>query len=225
MAPKIFGRLTASTQGGRSFYEQLRGYDDEADFDAEAGPPGEDSPSRVFGGITAQMLAAGRRNNADGVLSPGANSVHDDARRPSADNRDPPLGWSQHDDEGDEDVPASLLVESNKARANPELARTEAQLESQHYHSPDPSSGHSRAQQWRPPAEEGRLEVPRPSVRSTATPYRASLNGGASFDRKNTALWKWVNITNLDSFMRDVYDYYEGGGMWCIMCSNALWLL
>ncbi|KAG6012292.1 hypothetical protein E4U54_007621 [Claviceps lovelessii] len=43
--------------------------------------------------------------------------------------------------------------------------------------------------------------------------------------RREKALWRWVNISNLDSFMRDVYDYYEGGGLLCILCSNALWLL
>lgn len=220
MAPKIFERLTASTQGGRSFYEQLRGYDDEPDFDVETGPPGEDDPSRVFGSIPAPTLAAARRNNADRVVSPGANSLLQDAPRSSNGSRGPPIRWPQHDDEGDDDVPASLLVESNKAMANPALGQTEAQ----HYRSPEPPSGHGQAQ-WRPPAEEARLEVPKPSARPAAAPFRSLLNAGASFDRKNAALWRWVNISNLDSFMRDVYDYYEGGGMWCIMCSNALWLL
>lgn len=42
---------------------------------------------------------------------------------------------------------------------------------------------------------------------------------------REKALWRWVNTSNLDSFMRDVYDYFEGGGLWCILCANALWLL
>lgn len=215
MAPKIFGRLSASTRGGRSFYEQLRGDDDEADLDPEAGPSLEDHDF---------MPTARRRNNTDSMLSPEANSVHDGIRRTAADGRTSSLGWP-HDDEGDDDVPASLLVEPNKlVTANPGLARTEAPHESQHYDSPNLSSSHSHAP-WRPPADERRHEAPRPSTRPATAPYRPSINAGASFNRKNTALWKWVNITNLDSFMRDVYDYYEGGGMWCIMCANALWLL
>ncbi|EHK23239.1 uncharacterized protein TRIVIDRAFT_123233, partial [Trichoderma virens Gv29-8] len=214
----IFSRLTASTQGGRSFYEQLRSYDDEPDYDVEAGPA-HGGASRLFDSIPAPTLAAARRNNnsnnnnnnsAGSVLSPGASSLHQDPRR------GPPIRWPQHDDDGDDDVPASLLVESNKAMANPALDQTEAQ----HYHSPEPPSGHGRPQ-WRPPAE-----VPRPSARPAAAPPLGSLlNAGPSFDRKNAALWRWANITNLDSFMRDVYNYYEGDGMWCIMCSNALWLL
>ncbi|KAH6606275.1 autophagy-related 9 [Trichoderma cornu-damae] len=229
MTPKIFGRLGASTQGGRSFYEQLRGYDDEADFDAEVGLPGRDDPGRAFGGgIPAQPPVDGRRNNADGVLSSGASSLHGGAQGTSTGNRGSPPKWPPHDegddDDDDDDVPASLLVESNKAVENPGPDRAEAQLESQHHHSPEPSSGHTRAR-WRPPAEEGRLEVPKPSGRPAAAPFSSLLGVGASFDRRNSALWRWANITNLDSFMRDVYDYYEGGGMWCIMCSNALWLL
>lgn len=215
MAPKIFGRLTASTQGGRSFYEQLRGYDDDqADVDTEAGPLMADHDF---------MPTARHRNNTDSVLSPEAGSVHGDARRAAADDRGSSLGWP-HDDEGDEDVPASLLVEPNKATANPGLARAEAPHESQHYESPNLSSSHSHAP-WRPPTDESRHEVPGPTARPATTPYMPSRNAGASFNRKNTALWKWANIANLDSFMRDVYDYYEGGGMWCIMCANALWLM
>ncbi|KAK0764596.1 hypothetical protein N5P37_002062 [Trichoderma harzianum] len=211
---KIFSRLTASTQGGRSFYEQLRSYDDEPDYDIEAGPARGDS-SRLFDSIPAPTLAAARRNNAHSVLSPGASS------------RGPPMRWPQHDDDGDDDVPASLLVESNKAMANPALDQAEAQ----HYRSPEPSSGHGRAQ-WRPPTEEARHEIPKPSAQPTATAapapppsFGSLLNAGPSFDRKNAALWRWANITNLDSFMRDVYNYYEGDGMWAIMCSNALRLL
>lgn len=214
MAPKIFGRLTASTQGGRSFYEQLRGYDDEAGLDTEAG---------LMADHDFMPTARHRNNNNDSVLSPEADSVHGGAQRAAADGRGSSLGWP-HDDEGDEDVPASLLVEPNKATANPGLARAEAPHESQHYDSPNLSSSHSHAP-WRPPADERRHEVPRPSTRPATTPYIPSINAGASFNRKNTALWKWANITNLDSFMRDVYDYYEGGGMWCIMVTNALWLL
>lgn len=211
---KIFSRLTASTQGGRSFYEQLRSYDDEPDYDIEAGPARGDS-SRLFDSIPAPTLAAARRNNAHSVVSPGASS------------RGPPMRWPQHDDDGDDDVPASLLVESNKAMANPAHDQTEAQ----HYRSPEPSSGHGRAQ-WRPPTEEARHEIPKPSAQPTTTAapapppsFGSLLNAGPSFDRKNAALWRWANITNLDSFMRDVYNYYEGDGMWAIMCSNALRLL
>jgi autophagy-related protein 9 len=49
--------------------------------------------------------------------------------------------------------------------------------------------------------------------------------GSIASNPREKALWRWVNTSNLDSFMRDVYDYYEGGGLWCILCANALWLL
>ncbi|KAK1251375.1 hypothetical protein MKX07_006854 [Trichoderma sp. CBMAI-0711] len=222
MAPKIFSQLTSSTHGGRSFYEQLRAFDDD---DIEAGARG-DNASRVFGTIPAPTLAAAARrsNNAGSMLSPGSNSLHQDARRGSGGNRGPPIRWPHHDDEGDDDVPASLLVESNKATSNPNPATDHD--EAQHYRGGDPSSSHGHGRgHWRPHAEEARMEPPNPHPPPTSAPFTSLLNTGRTFDRKNAALWRWVNITNLDSFMRDVYDYYEGGGMWCIMCSNALWLL
>lgn len=222
MAPKIFSQLTSSTHGGRSFYEQLRAFDDD---DIEAGHRGDNS-SRVFGAIPAPTIAAAsRRNNADSMLSPGSSSHHQDARGGPSGNRGPPIRWPHHDDEGDDDVPASLLVESNKAASNANPATDHA--EAQHYRSGDPSSSHGHGRgQWRPHnTEEARMERPNPHPPPTSAPFTSLLNTGRSFDRKNAALWRWVNITNLDSFMRDVYDYYEGGGMWCIMCSNALWLL
>jgi hypothetical protein len=32
-------------------------------------------------------------------------------------------------------------------------------------------------------------------------------------------------VTNLDVFMRDVYEYYLGNGFWCIICERMLHLL
>nr|XP_019045197.1 autophagy-like protein 9 [Kwoniella bestiolae CBS 10118]OCF24127.1 autophagy-like protein 9 [Kwoniella bestiolae CBS 10118] len=39
------------------------------------------------------------------------------------------------------------------------------------------------------------------------------------------ALWKWVNVEDLDGFLQEVYDYYKGMGIWCIALARALNLL
>nr|XP_018261956.1 autophagy-like protein 9 [Kwoniella dejecticola CBS 10117]OBR84114.1 autophagy-like protein 9 [Kwoniella dejecticola CBS 10117] len=39
------------------------------------------------------------------------------------------------------------------------------------------------------------------------------------------ALWKWVNVEDLDGFLQEVYDYYKGKGIWCIALARALNLL
>lgn len=42
---------------------------------------------------------------------------------------------------------------------------------------------------------------------------------------KERALWMWSNITNLDIFLHDVYDYYIGNGWTCIALSKTCDLL
>ncbi|KAF8985593.1 autophagy protein atg9 [Entomortierella lignicola] len=39
------------------------------------------------------------------------------------------------------------------------------------------------------------------------------------------AMWKWVNVENLDSFLAKVYDYYVGKGMYTILLERCLNLL
>lgn len=42
---------------------------------------------------------------------------------------------------------------------------------------------------------------------------------------RERALWMWANITNLDIFLQDVYDYYLGNGWYCIAMQRTLDLL
>ncbi|KAA1135852.1 autophagy protein atg9 [Puccinia graminis f. sp. tritici] len=37
---------------------------------------------------------------------------------------------------------------------------------------------------------------------------------------KEMALWRWVNVDDLDSFLQDVYSYYVGNGIWAIGLSR-----
>ncbi|PFH55227.1 hypothetical protein XA68_10332 [Ophiocordyceps unilateralis] len=54
---------------------------------------------------------------------------------------------------------------------------------------------------------------------------KSFMTGLMASSRREKSLWRWANTSNLDNFMRDIYQYYEGGGIGCILCSNALWLL
>ncbi|AET41374.1 autophagy protein ATG9 Ecym_8078 [Eremothecium cymbalariae DBVPG len=42
---------------------------------------------------------------------------------------------------------------------------------------------------------------------------------------RERALWKWANVENLDVFLQDVYGYYLGNGLYCIMIEKLLNLL
>lgn len=37
-------------------------------------------------------------------------------------------------------------------------------------------------------------------------------------------MWRWINVANLDAFMKEVYEYYLGSGFWCIICERVLHL-
>lgn len=42
---------------------------------------------------------------------------------------------------------------------------------------------------------------------------------------KERALWRWVNVEDLDAFLQEVYLYYVGKGIWAIGLSRLLNLL
>ena len=42
---------------------------------------------------------------------------------------------------------------------------------------------------------------------------------------RERALWRWVNVVDLDAFLREVYDYYTGKGIYAIALSKLLDLL
>ncbi|KAF9114714.1 autophagy protein atg9 [Mortierella sp. AM989] len=44
-------------------------------------------------------------------------------------------------------------------------------------------------------------------------------------DAAELAMWKWVNVENLDNFLARVYDYYVGKGMYTILLERCLNLL
>lgn len=132
--------------------------------------------------------------------------------------------WADHDEDIENDVPASLLVEANE-----HVPDGISQPLDIHHDTPSPVLGKPDRQtrtHWQPPRTKQQPRHPT-SLQNDARVLqpRSLMSGLAPGGRREKALWRWVNITNLDSFMRDVYDYYEGGGLLCILCSNALWLL
>ncbi|KAL1720107.1 putative transmembrane protein [Schizophyllum commune] len=54
------------------------------------------------------------------------------------------------------------------------------------------------------------------------TRMRPQMRGLDAYEK---ALWNWVNVYNLDGFLQDVYNYYEGKGIYCIALSRGLNLL
>jgi len=219
MSSNMFSRFVPQAQGTRSFYEELRNRDDPdnvdeqnlreqfQDYDIENDVEGGDS--RITVDSAANLVAGVPRSSVP--MSRGR-------------NRD---RWHSQDDDGDDDVPASLLVETHDA----ELAATPTQTARpsrvpRASAIPGPSSARARAQ-WETTQARQRLhddivEPARGNKISLPAPVVSGVNTGTERDK---AAWRWVNVANLDYFMLDVYNYYDGSGMKCILLDRLLHLV
>ncbi|KND93043.1 Autophagy-like protein 9 [Tolypocladium ophioglossoides CBS 100239] len=227
MANNLFGRLAPSSRGTRSFYEELRAHDDD-DGDLEAGTAlnvDEENLRQQFNEFDAEGLTAGDSRVTVDSAAYGVSQLGK-ATRQHHGRREASSGWPVHDEDADNDVPASLLVEPNEAEPVRAPPRERASRHSQPRppHAAGGSSVRSQAQ-WEAATTQQRLHQDDSSARPSTSHPRSLMEGVVPGGRREKALWRWVNTSNLDSFMRDVYDYYEGGGLMCILCSNALWLL
>jgi autophagy-related protein 9 len=124
-------------------------------------------------------------------------------------------------DDGDDDVPASLLIEGESgAGPNKSLPPRPSQTD-------DPPSmagpsAHDAQTRWTAAQAQQRLHRDDNAKRPGAPVPRANIIIG---DPKEKALWTWINVVNLDHFMTEVYEYYVGAGIWCICLEQLVNLL
>ncbi|KAI9147887.1 Autophagy-like protein [Paramyrothecium foliicola] len=224
MPPRIFGSLS-SPRGTRSFYEDLRNRDGERDVEEEAGlNVDEENFRHNFNDLDAEGLTTADSRITVDSAPYVAKSRPAQPSRPRT-LRKPSTRWEVQEDELDNDVPASLLVEPNDV--NPQVPTPAPILPRQSHVSPQSPAGPSGARsrtQWETATNQQRLYNTNLDDHASGRP-RSIMSGVRSSSPRENAMWRWVNTANLDSFMRDVYDYFEGGGIWCILCANALWLL
>jgi autophagy-related protein 9 len=128
------------------------------------------------------------------------------------------------EDDGDDDVPASLLIEGDEEPlpSQPKMQQDKREpMAAKTPSVPGPSTRETRAR-WNTAQAHQRLHYedeirqPHPSV------HDARIATGSPKER---ALWTWVNVTNMDHFMAEVYNYYLGAGIWCICLGRLLNLL
>lgn len=125
-------------------------------------------------------------------------------------------------DDRDNDVPQSLLVEGHddedlKARLPPP---------------PQMMPSRSRTPSPQPSPQPPRWDLPRDRVASDTdnrNPWTRWMAGHhlslANVDPKKKAMWRWANVEDLDNFLKDVYTYFLGNGLWSILLSRSLNLL
>ncbi|KAJ3575490.1 hypothetical protein NPX13_g4013 [Xylaria arbuscula] len=228
MPRDLFSRLVPN-KDSQSFYRQLR---DDPDLD-----------NRAASDLDEENLAHNFHNDDldhaetlgldDSRISTRSPIEQTKGRRdgvPLRDGQDPESRWLLHDDDGDNDVPASLLVEgpgegpsgaqatvpspprprrSGGSGGQPNRRRIEAQWET--------AQAHQRLHQ---DDEYGPAHR-----RGARTGLPNSKSPGFIASPKEKAMFRWANVSNLDTFIRDVYDYYLGAGMWCIILERILHLL
>jgi autophagy-related protein 9 len=217
MAPIISQR--DSTRITQSFYQKLRENDDHS----PEIPSDEENLLQQLHGIDQgqiDALMADSRGSSNIILP---NSI----RRESI-NRDRASPWSpRHEGDIYGDVPASLLVEARSLEAAgpdgfvPYVLGQRNEFSVAPARSDDPDM--ATTQQPGLGRRQYHLHVADvdPDIRHGA--YHAKSASDMDVMREQ-ALWQWVNTTNLDRFVNQVYQYYRGSGLWCITCSRALHL-
>ncbi|KAI0032191.1 autophagy protein Apg9-domain-containing protein [Vararia minispora EC-137] len=122
--------------------------------------------------------------------------------------------------ESDDEVPQSFMIESPARPPSSRLSKGKARQTLR----PASQNGLSIPTGISVPPRPSEINIddqrlPEPVSQQT---QRRQMRGLDAYER---ALWKWVNVYNLDSFLQEVYFYYEGKGLYSIALARGLNLL
>ena len=230
MASKLFSKILPPGSG-ESIYETLRQNEessDQSDIEERAGMAlDEENLREGFNDyeldrvLTNADLGSTPSSKIEGSeLIGGQRTARARVRRASAQSRLPQKRVGMED--LDDDVPQSLLFEGDRPQVT---APREQGLSSL----PAPVSApeiSDRRPKWQAAQEHQRLRLGVDMLQSPQleNPPRKVNAAGVAHPREK-AMWRWANVENLDNFLKDVYDYFLGNGIWCILLSRALNLL
>ncbi|KAJ5295879.1 hypothetical protein PENANT_c001G04133 [Penicillium antarcticum] len=238
MSSNILSRFLPPT-GSPSVYETLRQQDadsESSDIEERAGLAMED-PQEHFNDRELEEALADVRDSE--ITSPSALLSPKRSRKPPKERTSPPATrrrkpsrprWMAQDlspgyelDDNDEDVPQSLLVEENHEYAKSRL--------------PPPPRSHNRSDRRTASPDPSPLnrarwnqqKAPPPPQNFAGNPlgrlFAGQHPGLANVDPKKKAMWRWANVEDLDNFLKDVYTYFLGNGIWSILLTRVLNLL
>jgi autophagy-related protein 9 len=226
MAPGMFSKLIPAAQGGRSFYEELRGRDDAYEADDRGRLLDEENLNHNFTDYDLENAAGLAVDDSHPMLDGRGHTTRGGRGHSRNGSRGAGRGsaWPVHDEE-DNDVPASLLVEHHDEPAG--LHGQQRRVRGGgHRGNAIPGPSRARAQ-WETAQAHQRLHNDEGSsaFRRNRDAPGTFLAGVISGSDKKKAEWRWANVSNLDHFVKDVYDYYLGCGIWCIVLERILHLL
>ncbi|KAI9797888.1 MAG: autophagy protein atg9 [Piccolia ochrophora] len=236
MASNLISRFLPPQGGSPSVYETIRQHDDHSDtsdLEERAGMAldeenlGEGFEHYELSNAEAADLGESQATNEStaflGRGDPRGGGTVQQPVRPKWMSVSPALPAA---DEGDDEVPASLLFEGGEDATltvggeqytpSPTHARPARPV-------PGPSTRETRAR-WETTQAQQRLHQD-PQAKPNRKRSTSRRSGLAIIDPKERALWGWANVENLDNFLLDVYHYFLGNGIWSIVLSRALNLL
>lgn len=229
MASNILSRFLPPALGTPSVYETLHQHDeslDQSDVEDRAGMAidEENLGGRFQDHELEQGLFDAAASHVTEAISGNSRGKSKESPR-RADQRRKRLQKSTRRDEADEmndEVPQSLLIEGDQDAVPARIDRL--QQETRPPPITGPSTRKTRAK-WQATQEQQRLHQ---DLNSARPQHRNSAYRGqplTTLDPKEMAMWRWANVENLDNFLKDVYDYFLGNGIWCILLSRMLNLL
>ncbi|KAL8899312.1 MAG: hypothetical protein Q9192_001645 [Flavoplaca navasiana] len=209
MASNVLSRFLPAHSGSPSIYETLRHYDESSDQ--------SDIEDRAAMAIDDNALEGPFHDDElDNPAAPKPSERRHPPHLHAPSSSNPP-----ETEYADEDVPQSLLIEGNDHSTSP---LHEQQPRPSASPIPGPTSRATKAK-WRATQEQQRLHPELPAMRPTSAPPGRQVPGLAIASSRERAMWRWANVEDLDNFLRDVYEYFLGNGIWCILLSRLLNLL
>lgn len=228
MASNIISRFLPPATGSPSVYETLRQHDqssDQSDMEERAGLTLDEENLAVgfqdydlddaLADATASQISPSKPANQKGKARAASRTALSNQRRPQASPR------LVEADDLDDEVPLSLLIEGDE---DVTPAVNDRQLRELPPPIPGPITRGSRAK-WQATQEQQQLHQDLDTGIPNAREYVRRGHPFNMIDPKEKAMWRWANVENLDNFLKDVYDYFLGNGIWCILLSRILNLL
>ena len=220
MSSNLFSRIVPTSRG-RSFYDELRAREDPADMEERMGLALDEENLN-------QQFYDHDLEHAEGLgVESSQTAAGDRRRRVGRSRRETAAAWPPVDDDADNDVPGSLLVEQQDGGPTPAPShRRQPASQPRSAAIPGQPSRRSRAQ-WESTQHHHRLHHEDSLGAGPARPAepRPLMSTVVSGSAREQAMWRWVNVTNLDNFIQSVYDYYRGCGLQCILLDRLLHLV
>jgi len=233
MASNLISRFLPGNQPARSIYEDLRAHDEasESDIEEQAGLALDEENLHFHDDQLGN--AAEYDGESSRITTESAAFLERQQQAPlgSVDRKGKaPVersNWEAQsprllEEDGDDDVPASLLIEDHGPNILEQEGAGARKLPPTDSPIPGDATRQARAR-WETAQAQQRLHTdadpraPPHSIRSRSGPLTGSP--------KDRAMWRWVNVTNLDNFINEVYDYYMGAGIWCMVLDKVIDLL